>query len=616
MRDEIMRCKKSVFFVIFILLFLNLVFPAQADMNKLRIEYSDEYPKEYESMVEHTKSKFYTFNVLAGQTITIIATSKGSFSEVKVYVRYDSELISWVWVQSKQTKTIQFMAAFNGIYEVEVYGSNIGEPGFFGTKPGNHYKLKISLLEKPMISGKTIGIITDDVEIFSDSIKFIGNKWDSTIIQPPYTPDKIQGYEVIVIFYSDYYGTSEEKFTQNFGEDIMEALISHVENGNGLLVEQPLWQHEYLNELLSKFGIIITWQGDDPTGTSNINKNNWIIHPIFNNINSISAYFGNPLYQNVEGKASQLAFTFGNYAFITAYEDIGRVVSITGCLHAPRGEKNYFTYNDNSVLLENTIYWLLDHISTIEPILRAQWTFMVYLDGDNDLEPTALKDINRMEKVGSTSEINILALLDRHHEYDSSDGDWTGTRLYKIEKDEMSTIQSQLLEDWGEQNMGGPQTLSRFVKTCMEDYPAEHYALVLMDHGGGWQGTCHDMTDGSDSLNLPEIGEVLSDLDYRIDLIAFEACLMNMAEVAYQIKDYVDVMVASEDLIRVGKTAEASYFGFFPYDTILADLAANPDMGAEELASVFINWFKEEHQKLFFKPVEPWGTLSAMVQQV
>ena len=58
------------------------------------------------------------------------------------------------------------------------------------------------------------------------------------------------------------------------------------------------------------------------------------------------------------------------------------------------------------------------------------WTFMVYLDGDNNLESAAVNDFLEMSSVGSSSNVNIVALMDRISGYDTSYGDWTDTRRF------------------------------------------------------------------------------------------------------------------------------------------------------------------------------------------
>src|SRR5689334_19472910 len=55
-----------------------------------------------------------------------------------------------------------------------------------------------------------------------------------------------------------------------------------------------------------------------------------------------------------------------------------------------------------------------------QPASRADWTVLVYLDGDNDLEPDAIDDYGEMASVGSSDRVNIVVQLDRI----SSSEDW------------------------------------------------------------------------------------------------------------------------------------------------------------------------------------------------
>jgi len=43
-----------------------------------------------------------------------------------------------------------------------------------------------------------------------------------------------------------------------------------------------------------------------------------------------------------------------------------------------------------------------------------EWTIMVYLDGDNDLEKYAIDDFLEMASVGSTSDVNIIVFGHSH----------------------------------------------------------------------------------------------------------------------------------------------------------------------------------------------------------
>gem|GEM_PF-3887175 len=54
----------------------------------------------------------------------------------------------------------------------------------------------------------------------------------------------------------------------------------------------------------------------------------------------------------------------------------------------------------------------------------ANWTVMIYMAADNDLEPYAISDFLELSSVGSSSSVNILVQLDR--------GGW-GSKLWMVD---------------------------------------------------------------------------------------------------------------------------------------------------------------------------------------
>jgi len=115
-----------------------------------------------------------------------------------------------------------------------------------------------------------------------------------------------------------------------------------------------------------------------------------------------------------------------------------------------------------------------------------EWTYLVYLDGDNNLEGAAIDDFMEMSAVGSTSAVNIVVQFDRIPGYDSSYGDWTDCKRFRVTYG-MTPMAENALIDLGECNMGDPNTLRDFVDWTMTEYPAENYALILWNHGSGWK---------------------------------------------------------------------------------------------------------------------------------
>jgi len=67
-----------------------------------------------------------------------------------------------------------------------------------------------------------------------------------------------------------------------------------------------------------------------------------------------------------------------------------------------------------------------------------KWTFMFYLDGDNDLERDMIMNVNDLEIVGSNPYINLVVQLDRSPNNENiieKSGNWTDTRRAFITKD-------------------------------------------------------------------------------------------------------------------------------------------------------------------------------------
>lgn len=172
---------------------------------------------------------------------------------------------------------------------------------------------------------------------------------------------------------------------------------------------------------------------------------------------------------------------------------------------------------------------------------QKKWTLLLYSAADNDLKRFMLKDVNEIESVGSDSYTNLVAQVD------------TGAQCnrYLLQQDpNMSKITSPVVESLGKTNMSDPQTLSDFIQWGMKNYPAEHYMVIVSDHGNGWQGAVQDFShDGW--MTLPQIREGFEKAQAatgrKVDVIGFDACLMASSEVAHELKDQANYLVASEE---------------------------------------------------------------------
>jgi len=198
-----------------------------------------------------------------------------------------------------------------------------------------------------------------------------------------------------------------------------------------------------------------------------------------------------------------------------------------------------------------------DYITTVEEAKApGDWTILVYLDADNDLESAGISNLNQMEAAGSTRNVRIIVQIDRIDGYDASNGNWTDTRRYLVTRDnDRSVIRSVRLDDpqLGEVNMSDWRSLEDFVEWGAAEFPADHYALIIWDHGTGWsirtsadgpeyRSVVTDTTSG-DRMNVTDIPAALAGLG--LDIIDFDACYMQQLEVACQLRNCARYLVGS-----------------------------------------------------------------------
>lgn len=258
---------------------------------------------------------------------------------------------------------------------------------------------------------------------------------------------------------------------------------------------------------------------------------------------------------------------------------------------------------------------------------QPKWTFMVYMAGDNNLSDAGETDLGEMAAVGSTADVNLVVEFDRI-------GDEAHTKRYYVEKGNAKEVM-----DLDETDCGDPNVLLDFISWTKDTYPADRYALVLWNHGGGWDkasidtisqevGTknwgraeaversssslgqaffrttlqtvlgldsavdraiCSD--DGSGhSLDTIELGKVLAEanklLGQKIDLMGMDACLMSNLEVAYQARDYVNYIVASED-------SEPN--NGWPYTEVLQKLVDDPDISTADFGAHIVDVYVKSY---------------------
>ena len=210
------------------------------------------------------------------------------------------------------------------------------------------------------------------------------------------------------------------------------------------------------------------------------------------------------------------------------------------------------------------------------PAARAKWTVMVYMSGDNNLESYIVKDLElELAQLGSNADIQITALADRGPGYDKSRGDWQTTKLFHPTAG-MVADAAGAVADWGERNMGDPDTLADFVEWSKANYPADRYALYFWGHGWGWHPdwTMEDGTPGGDGLNPHEVKSVFSRLGF-IDVVGYDACNMAQIEILSLWNGHATAVTGSQEYVNMDG---------IEYETVVSQLRASPLMTPDQLA--------------------------------
>ncbi len=213
--------------------------------------------------------------------------------------------------------------------------------------------------------------------------------------------------------------------------------------------------------------------------------------------------------------------------------------------------------------------------SAAPPVTRAKWTVMVYISGDNNLEDFVVPDIEtKLAPTGSGANVQVVALADRAPGYDTSRGDWQTTKLFHVTKGMLATSENAVA-DWGERDFGDKQTLIDFITWTKSNYPADHYALYFWGHGWNWHpGYVMFDETSNDTLDMDEIKAALPSIGF-IDTVGFDGC--NMASIEVEMLWHGHATALSHSQEWVGGEG-------IQYDLVLAQLAADPSMTADQVA--------------------------------
>lgn len=230
----------------------------------------------------------------------------------------------------------------------------------------------------------------------------------------------------------------------------------------------------------------------------------------------------------------------------------------------------------------------------VDPFIVTQstWTILVYINAANDLYWASDLNVNQMEEVAGNPEVRFVLQWKQSRDVFSSSS-FDGVRRVLVKPDTSSTIvsevlQSNLVDGFGDPlDMGVPQTMLDFINWGKTNFPADHYALVIWNHGNGWhRAPLKEDLDRAFSYddqtgNAIQIWEMNSALGSNtFDIIAWDASLMQMMEVAYEARNYANYIVGSEE----SPPAEG-----YPYDLVFGPFRDNPNETVLNLTQSFVD---------------------------
>jgi hypothetical protein len=224
-------------------------------------------------------------------------------------------------------------------------------------------------------------------------------------------------------------------------------------------------------------------------------------------------------------------------------------------------------------------------------VVHTKWTVMVFLNASNDLWPYALPNVQQMASVAYNSDVRFILQWKEAASVGGSGVDFDGTRRYLVTTSTPpgSTIPAQLIQNLGSGvDMGEVSTLQTFVTWAKQNYPADRYACVVWDHGSGWAPAvaAHELpktravsydTQTGHAINIWDLPSAFT--SQPVDIISFDACLMQMLEVEDELKSSCSYIATSED-----NTPGPGY----PYDRVFGAFANNPSASTTTLSQSFV----------------------------
>jgi hypothetical protein len=226
----------------------------------------------------------------------------------------------------------------------------------------------------------------------------------------------------------------------------------------------------------------------------------------------------------------------------------------------------------------------------------AEWTFMIYMAGDNNLNEDLIRSIYDLHRgvLNATShsttpadinKINYLIEFEGNHPNFQTTRYFVGggtvpsrhstgdVKLTPIKSPKPTTVKTVA------------QAISNLVKDGIKEYPASKYGLIISGHSDAFQGRTllvQENPPGVETIQSihDELKIVLDDKKKKLNILGFDSCVMNTLEVIYEFRNLTDFWIGSQGSIP--------NYTWDYYDIAKNLTAKNKDFDSKDIIKVFI----------------------------
>lgn len=279
--------------------------------------------------------------------------------------------------------------------------------------------------------------------------------------------------------------------------------------------------------------------------------------------------------------------------------------------------KNFSTIHIKYFILICNAIWTLTSCENDLPASQKRLkTSLIYMVADNNLDYFAVRNINEIENAFHSEEQGrIIIYVDR-----SKSGKPSHPYLLEVVHDSTSLIASKIIRIYPEQNSCDKNifrnVINDVVSYCGNKF--ELYGLVLWSHGSAWlpenahissnedksssrirektiptnsfgldiEDSTKKTEENYNELDIEKMAASLTGLHFRY--LIFDACFMGSIEVAYELRNFFDYIVASPtEILSSG----------FPYKDITNELTKT-NFNPLNITSAYFDYYNSKSKTL------------------